>query len=199
MRCYPEGMLRGLLFTVASALFGLAVACGPSRNAHVRARNVDDAGACRLAHGELQKGIAEQPTWVTVDGFDARVRMPSGWQFAKQGSTIVGNGKHSEWVLAGSCSRDEAVATLLRIGRELGVQVGAAGSVDTREVMLGGLHATRQDFSSVLVAGKPAHSIALVADAPTGSGYVVFLGYALDGHDDASHDLASALDSLTTR
>jgi hypothetical protein len=185
------------VYALSSLLLGLlAIACAPTR---AKGRSVrTDSASCTLAPDEhVEKGNASFSTWLTVQGFDTRMQMPSGWEYAQQGSMIVASAqKHrAEYVVAGACTPAEAKQVLARGAKEFGLAI--VGDVPEREVTVNGLRATRLDFEGALASGKHAHGVALVADSPKGKGFIVILGYVRDGHESLSRDFRQALDSIT--
>jgi len=174
-------MLRELAAATAIATFALAVACTP------KARPTT-----------AEKGVAEKETWVALDDYGAKIRIPKGWKFARRSAMVasVAEEDRGAWVIAGTQTKEEAKQALTIALETLQIELGEETS-PRKDVVINGLSFARQDFDAARAKGKPAQVVVLAADALGGKGFIVFLGYA---HADAiavRAELQEAVKSLS--
>jgi hypothetical protein len=175
-------MVRALAAAVAISSFALAIACTPKTQPVTTA----------------DKGVAEKETWVALDGYGAKLRIPKGWTFERRESIIasVEQGERGAWFIAGTQTKEEAKQALTKGLKTLEIDLGEETS-PRRDVIINGLTFARQDFDAARARNKPAHVVVLAADSvPNSKGFIVFIGYA---HDDAiavRADLQEAVKSL---
>jgi hypothetical protein len=175
-------MLRPLLAAISIALFTVAIACTPK----ARPTTAD-------------RGVATQETWVALEEFGTKIKVPNGWEFARKQAMVASVAKEARgaWVIAGTWSKAEAKETLSVGLRELEIELGAVND-PPRDVVLNGITFARQDFDGALVRGKAAHVVVLAADAvPKGRGLVVFIGYAHTDNSAVQTELREAIGSVS--
>lgn len=175
-------MVRSVVGAAAISLFALAVACAPKPRPTT-----------------ANEGVAEKETWVALEQFGTKIRVPNGWQFARREAIIASVAKESRgaWVIAGTWSKDEAKEKLSIGLREFKIELGEVKGVP-RDVVLNGITFARQDFDGARVDGKAAHVVVLAADTvPKGRGIVVFIGYAHADADAVHAELLEAIRSLS--
>lgn len=169
-------------FAVVAATFALAIACAPK----ARPTTAD-------------RGVASNETWVALEEFGTKIKVPSGWEFARKNAIVASFAKEARggWLVAGSWSKSDAKEKLALGLRELKIELGDVTDPQ-RDVVLHGITFARQDFSAARVDGKSAHVVVLAGDAlPSRKGIVVFIGYALDGDDAIQTELREAVSSLS--
>jgi hypothetical protein len=167
---------------LAAALFALAVACAPK----ARPTTAD-------------KGVAQNnETWVALEDFGTKIKVPNGWEFARKKSIVASFAKEARgaWVVAGTYTKADAKEKLALGLQELKIELGEVNDPQ-HEVVLNGISFARQDFTAARVDGKPARVVVLAADSlPSGKGIVVFIGYALSGDETIQGELRDAIQSL---
>ena len=162
-------------------MFALAMACAPKP----RPTSAD-------------KGIASSETWVALEEFGTKIKVPNGWEFARKKSIVASFAKEARgaWVVAGTWTKTDAKEKLALGLRELKIELGDVGDPQ-RDVVLHGITFARQDFHGATVDNKPAMVVVLAADTlPSGKGLVVFIGYALEGEERTAGELREAILSL---
>jgi hypothetical protein len=161
-------MLRTLVGAATVSLFAIAVACAP-----------------KVQPTTAQKGVANHETWVALEDFGTKIKVPNGWEFARKETIIASFAKEARgaWFMAGTWTKDEAKEKLSIGLREFKIELGEVGA-PPHDVVLHNITFARQDFEGARVDGKKAHVVVLAADTvPKGRGMVVFIGYA---HTDAN-------------
>ncbi len=185
--------MRKAPILVLSIAIAAASACAPQpHERRPRAEHDDD-------DGQMHKGVAQADQWLSVEGFGARVRVPKGWEYGTQGPLVLGTEAQSRaaFLFVGAGSVADAKKKY-QIGLDLLKMDLGASSLDKRSVVLHGLAFERQDYAKATVAGRPAHGVALVGDAPGGRHeLLLFLGYSLDGEPDLDKQLAAAIESIS--
>lgn len=169
-------------FAVVAASFALAIACTPK----ARPTTAD-------------RGVATAETWVALEAYGAKIKVPRGWEFARKDAIVAGVAKdaHGAWIVAGAKSRADAKEKLALGLQEMKIDLGEVTDPQ-RDVVLHGIAFARQDFHAAAVEGKPAHVVVLAADAlPNGRGILVFIGYALASDEATRDELAEAIASLS--
>lgn len=170
------------LLALAAAVVALAVACTP------RARPTS-----------ADKGVATGETWVALEEFGTKIKVPRGWEFARKQSIVASFAKDGRgaWVVAGTHTKADAKEKLALGLQELKIDLGEVNDPQ-HDVVLNGITFARQDFTAARVDGKLARVVVLAADTlPSGHGIVVFIGYALNGDETIQGELREAIASLS--
>lgn len=195
------GIPRSTLFALAGVAFAIGVACRPTRGT-VRGSDASTCAPSTEGDEPTHAGVASEDTWRSLAGTCARIKVPSGWSWSRDGSALVSKVSaaqardarpHAGFVVAGARSKEDVQRVLARGLEQLELQIGPprGQGVDTT---LNGLHVSRQEFGSARASGVHARAVALIADAPGGNGFVVLLGFAAEGHE---HELVAAVESLS--
>ncbi len=188
---------RSTLVPLAIVAFAIGVACRPTRGT-VRG---SDASTCTQPAGD-EGGVASDHTWRSLAGTCARIQVPSGWSWSRDGEALVSLARTGQsrdarpqagFVVAGARTKEDVQRVLARALEQLELQIGPPHSQGV-ETTLNGLRVSRQEFGSARASGVSARAVALVADAPEGNGFVVLLGFAAEGHE---HELVAAVESLS--
>jgi hypothetical protein len=175
-------MLRSLIGAATISLFAIAMACTPK----ARVTTAD-------------RGIANHETWVALEDFGTKIKVPNGWEFARQPTIVASFAKEARgaWVIAGTSTKDEAKEKLSIGLREFKIELGEVQN-PPRDVTLNGITFSRQDFEGARVDRKAAHVVVLAADnVPKGRGIIVFIGYAESDNDTVRAELLEAIRSLS--
>jgi hypothetical protein len=173
--------VRATLAAVAAS-FALAIACTPK----ARPTTAD-------------RGVASNETWVALEQYGTKIKVPRGWEFARKEAIVAGVAKDARgaWIIAGTKTKAEAKEKLALGLREMKIELGEVTDPQ-REVVVHGIPFARQDFRSAAVEGKPAFVVVLAGDSlPGGQGILVFIGYALVGDDAAKDELTEAISSVS--
>ncbi len=187
---------RLLFASLAVVALALPIACKHSSSE--RSAKSQLAGDDGPASDNVKKGTATDDTWVEVDGYGTKIKVPPGWEWVSQGSLVIGfaKGDRAAYILMGAKSEREAKSMLATAREKLHMSLGATKTA-AHETTLHGIPFSRQDYEEATVAGKPAHAVALATDAPPAKkGILLFLGYALDGNEALKEDLVEAIASL---
>ncbi len=196
------GSLKVLV--LASVALSFIAACGPKKyGKRPRPRpgpDDDDTSepAPKPKQEETRQGVAGPNSWLALDKFGGKVRIPQGWNWAQQGIAIVANAPKSTGSLAfiGAVNDDDMGDKLKKAIEVLKITTGAADS-DPRKIQINGLNFVRLDYSHASVEGQPAHALALVGGAPGHKGeYVIFVGFALSGNEDTEEELRDSVNSI---
>ena len=191
---------RTTLLALATFGFALAVACRPTQGT-VRGSDAATCAQAIEANGVAQ-GVAGDEAWRSLAGTCARIKVPSGWAWSRDGAALVSTSRTARsrdarpqagFVIAAARTKEDVQRVLARGLEQLELQIGPprGQGVDTS---LNGLRVSRQEFEAARASGVHARAIALVADAPEGSGFVVLLGFAAEGHE---RELVVAVESLS--
>lgn len=175
-------MLRPFVAAAGIALVSIAIACTP------KARPTT-----------AEQGVATHETWVALEEFGTKIKVPNGWEFARRQAIIASVAKEARgaWVIAGTASKAEAKERLSIGFHELEIELGEV-TEPQRDVVLNGITFARQDFDGARVRGKAAHVVVLVADSlPKRGGFVVFIGYAQTDSGAVQSELREAIGSLS--
>jgi hypothetical protein len=140
--------------------------------------------------------VADDATWMTLATHAARMRIPTGWQYAEQGGTLVAHpdDKRAAIVMLGADSKEELEAKVRAIGARYQIE-----KVDFGKPKPGKLHGIDVVMYEDMVAssgGEPADVFVLLGEAPNGLGVVIVFVMAWDAtqaHDPAIIDAANSL------
>ncbi len=179
---------------IVLACFALIGGCGSQQKEVGAASRPKPSGIDEDA--VIEKGTANIDTWLLLDGHDTKIRVPNGWEWEHRGVRVqaVAKDRAAGYVLTGAGSKDEALKRRQAAQNALKLAPGTAKSKG--ETLLGGLKFLRQDYTGSFVDGKSAISTELVGASPTGTGYVILVGYATEGHDE---ELREAINSVTKK
>lgn len=196
------GSLKVLV--LASVALSFIAACGPSKyNRRPKNRvQYDDPEPAPKAkkEEETRQGVAGANSWLSLDKFGGKVRIPQGWNWAQQGVAIVANSAKSTGSLAfiGATDDDDMGVKLKKAVDVLKITTGTADS-EPRKIQINGLNFVRLDYSHATAEGKPAHALALVGGAPGHKGqYVIFVGFAQSGNEDTEEELRDSVNSISS-
>ncbi len=175
-------MLRSLIGAATVSLFALAIACAP-----------------KTRPTTATNGVANIETWVALEDFGTKIKVPNGWEFARKETIVASVAKNARgaWFIAGTWTKDEAKEKLSIGLREFKIELGEVHDTP-RDVVIHGITFARQDFEHARVDGKTAHVVVLAGDRlPKGRGIVVFIGYAHTEANAVRDELLEAIRSVS--
>ena len=134
-------------------------------------------------------GVADDGTWMTLAAQGARMKIPSGWSYAREGDALVAKSRDGKAaiVFAGATRKEELEARVRAIGDDFRLD-----EVDFRKngrkANLHGIPVAVFEDMAAETSGTPADVLVMLGDAPNGRGAVMVFVMAWDASQD--HDLA---------
>ena len=187
-----RALCSALVVSLVSA--GLAIGCGgtvgPLKGPVVAAGSPETA---------TPPGTADDATWMTLAPQGARMRIPSGWSWARKGQALVARSgdKKAAIVFLGATTKQELDAQVRAIGDEF--KTDQVDFTKGRPGKLHGIDVVMYEDMAAANAGTPADVFVMLGDAPNGHGVLMVFVMAWDAtqaHDPAIIEAANSLQPM---
>ncbi len=179
------------------AAAALALGCGSKKNSNMGGLTGGNAMDMPPPEAELKKGVADENTWQAVAGYNAKIKIPSGWRWGQKGALVMAfHGQNAGVVVLGGKDQKDAVAKGKEARESLKLTLGTALATDGVHSKLNGLDITRWDYEQATQEGNPASGVLIVGVLPD-KRFIVLLAYVHNGANQQTEELRDALNTLS--
>jgi hypothetical protein len=145
---------------------------------------------------KVEKGVADDNTWMSLTSHGARLRVPDGWTWRANTQELTaepGDGK-AVLILQGADNKQDFEAKVRSLGARYGLD-----RVDfsrAKPGKLNGIDMVMFEDMSAESKGEPVDVFVMLAEAPNGKGLVILFLYASDKTQKYDEKLIAAANTL---